>query len=485
MLAAQIDDASYLFARPTFVGATTGTRVKNIRIAVNDTVPVAAQAFRRIDTVAMASGAELSRLGSVIPVAQGPDTDRFHLEFEAARHEIRPGGVGRAVSIRRRRRADVPEPALGLRSFSRVNDTMSALTGVPLLNASVETLYTEIRDTLPASGDLLAFGSAQQVAIQRLAVGYCGQIVAVATHCNTFFATTNCAITAGTRGAIADKVYDNAVRHESRQPTRSSGRRRGARRRHERLGMHGRLHGGHGGDGAAGHVCGSAVERRRDDQLIRNEVNDMSKLESRRAASERRRRLEQRIEDECRRSGHARPTNRREFLGRGLIAGVSTVFLPSIATILAREAQAQAAACVIDASPTLGAGKIPFLAFDQGGGANIAGSNVMVGKVGGQEVFLDPAGYAKLGLPAAILPQTLGVDRTFGLAMHPRSALLRGMLRKTSAATRANTNGFVIPARSENDTQNNPHNPTYGIARAGANGEFVATIGTQNIRVRR
>ena len=64
--------------------------------------------------------------------------------------------------------------------------------------------------------------------------------------------------------------------------------------------------------------------------------------------------------------------------------------------------------------------------------------------------------------------------------MHPRSALLRGMLRKTSAATRANTNGFVIPARSENDTANNPHNPTYGIARAGANGEFVATIGTQN-----
>ena len=38
----------------------------------------------------------------------------------------------------------------------------------------------------------------------------------------------------------------------------------------------------------------------------------------------------------------------------------------------------------------------------------------------------------------------------------------------------------VIPARSENDTGNNPHNPVYGIARAGANGEFVATIGTRN-----
>ncbi|HUO68001.1 MAG TPA: hypothetical protein VMV37_10715, partial [Gammaproteobacteria bacterium] len=198
-----------------------------------------------------------------------------------------------------------------------------------------------------------------------------------------------------------------------------------------------------------------------------------------RAAAERRRRLEQRIEENCRVSGHGRPTSRREFLARGLIAGTATVFLPSIATLLAREVHAQTG-CQIASGGTLGAGKIPFLAIDQAGGANIAGSNVMVGKAGGQLDFLDPAGYAKLGLPAAIVPQTVGVDTTFGLAMHPNSALLRGLLSKTSASTRANTNGFVVPARSENDTGNNPHNPIYGIARAGANGEFVATIGSQN-----
>jgi hypothetical protein len=205
----------------------------------------------------------------------------------------------------------------------------------------------------------------------------------------------------------------------------------------------------------------------------------MGKHNERRRQAKAREEFEQRITDECRVSGHARPTTRREFLNRGLISGVSTVFLPSIATIFAREVYAQTG-CVIDSSPALGAGKIPFLAIDQGGGANIAGSNVIVGKMGGQDVFLDAAGYAKLGLPAAILPQTVGVDRTFGLAMHPNSALLRGMVSKTAAATRANTNGVVIPARSENDTSNNPHNPTYGIARAGANGEFVATIGTVN-----
>ena len=192
-----------------------------------------------------------------------------------------------------------------------------------------------------------------------------------------------------------------------------------------------------------------------------------------------RRRQEQHIEESCRRSGHARPRTRREFLNQGLITGVSTVFLPSIATLIAREAGAQSAGCDLGGG-LVGAGKIPFLAIDQGGGANIAGSNVMVGGMAGQEDFLDEDGYAKLGLPQAILPQTVGVDRTFGLAMHPDSALLRGMLDKTTSATQANVNGCVIPARSENDTGNNPHNPVYGVALAGANGQFAATMGTRN-----
>ena len=199
-------------------------------------------------------------------------------------------------------------------------------------------------------------------------------------------------------------------------------------------------------------------------------------VEQYRRAEEQHRRLQQRIEEQCRRTGHARPVTRREFLGHGLISGLGMVFMPSLATFLAREAHAE---CVIDNNPLLGAGKIPFISIDQGGGANIAGSNVLVGTMG-QEDFLSTDGYERLGLPAAISPEVRGVDRTFGIAMHPDSALLRGMLDKTSQATRDGTNGVIIPARSENDTGNNPHNPVYGIAQAGANGEFVAAVGTRN-----
>ena len=134
-----------------------------------------------------------------------------------------------------------------------------------------------------------------------------------------------------------------------------------------------------------------------------------------------------------------------------------------------------------------GAGKIPFICFDLAGGANIAGSNVLVGGQGGQEEFLSPTGYSRQGLPSNMLPSlpnndlgtTDRVNRELGLAFHDDSAFLRGILERTSVATRMQINGAVIPARSENDTGNNPHNPMYGIYRAGADGGLLSLIGSR------
>ncbi|MGI9304041.1 MAG: hypothetical protein ACR2RB_15270 [Gammaproteobacteria bacterium] len=185
------------------------------------------------------------------------------------------------------------------------------------------------------------------------------------------------------------------------------------------------------------------------------------------------------MEERLRRAGHRRPVTRREFLGRGLIAGSGMMMLPGLLGILGREAYAQLN-CGLDDTPQLGAGKIPFLCIDLIGGSNIAGSNIMVGGQGGQLDFLTAEGYAKLGLPADQLPGVTGVNTDLGIAFHPASALLRGILSKTNLATRNATNGCIIPARSENDTDNNPHNPMYGVAKAGAAGELVALIGSDN-----
>jgi hypothetical protein len=179
---------------------------------------------------------------------------------------------------------------------------------------------------------------------------------------------------------------------------------------------------------------------------------------------------------------HSAPVSRRDFLSAGLIAGSATVIVPGLAkaNVITNldGAGLDASGCGISA----GAGKIPFICFDLSGGANIAGSNVLIGGQGGQLDFLSTAGYSKLGIPGNMTPNLpTFTDQTFGLAFHSDSAFLRGMkLRATGASTATNTNGTVIAARSENDTGNNPHNPMYGIFKAGADGQLLTLIGSQS-----
>ncbi len=178
-----------------------------------------------------------------------------------------------------------------------------------------------------------------------------------------------------------------------------------------------------------------------------------------------------------RHEGHARPRTRREFLAQGFLAGAATIASPSLFGLLRGDARAQALECGL----AVGGGMIPFVCFDLAGGASVAGSNVLVGGPGGQLDLLTDEGYLKLGLPADMTPAQPGqVNQELGLAFHSDSAFLRGILSKTSAATRANTNGAVLCARSDNDTGNNPHNPMYGINRAGAGGDLVALVGTRS-----
>jgi hypothetical protein len=199
------------------------------------------------------------------------------------------------------------------------------------------------------------------------------------------------------------------------------------------------------------------------------------------------------LNEPLRHPDHKRPVTRRDFLAQGFVAGMGTVLAPSLMTLLPGLARAEGplewdvealrSACGI---ATVGAGKIPFICFDLAGGANISGSNVLVGQRGGQLDFLTTAGYSKLGLPGDMIPSIANanggsdfINSDYGLAFHSDSAFLRGIQEK--APTRgANTNGAVIPARSDNDTGNNPHNPMYGIAKTGSDGSLLTLIGSRN-----
>jgi hypothetical protein len=216
------------------------------------------------------------------------------------------------------------------------------------------------------------------------------------------------------------------------------------------------------------------------------------------------RRRKRKYDDPLLHPDHKRPRTRREFLSQGFIAGSGAVMVGSTGMTLGGRSFAlsgdlpDVSTCGIAAN---GAGKVPFICFDLAGGSNQAGSNVLVGQQGGQLDFLSTMGYERQGLPGDMVPpaidpttQTDHVDQQLGLAFHSDSAFLRGMLDKMTPATIANVNGAVIPARSDNDTGNNPHNPMYGIARAGmgldqnnnpvigkgADGSLLTLIGSEN-----
>ena len=85
------------------------------------------------------------------------------------------------------------------------------------------------------------------------------------------------------------------------------------------------------------------------------------------------------------------PRPRRQFVAQGFMSGAATVLAPSIFGMFANPRAAHAAlspdletlkqACGIAVQ---GAGKIPFICIDLAGGANMVGSNVLVGQQGGQ-----------------------------------------------------------------------------------------------------
>lgn len=206
-------------------------------------------------------------------------------------------------------------------------------------------------------------------------------------------------------------------------------------------------------------------------------------------------------DEPLRHTDHPRPITRRDFIRQGFMSGSAVVAGSALMNLFLHPQEAQALSTEVlaidrGASCTVGLGgnlKIPFIAFDLAGGANFAGSNVLVGKQGGQDDRLSTAGYARLGLPGDRVPGGVDgsgrgngdfTDSRLGLKFHSESALLFGIMDKVSPGTAANIDGFVIPAVSDNDTGNNPHNPMYGIARAGtggagAKGSLLSLIGSR------
>ena len=180
------DNYSYLFTNPTFISldpsqTPNGIPISGIRIGINGSEATVGQSYIPLNTTittanySSATGQLLSSVGAVIALQNGPATDQFFLSFAQ---------IGSQTHVYTNPTFAVPVPTpgpaapdLGIRTFERLSDTMSKVTGVPATDSNVNSVYTSVLSSLPPVPDLTAFSAANQTAIAQLAVAYCSEMV--------------------------------------------------------------------------------------------------------------------------------------------------------------------------------------------------------------------------------------------------------------------------------------------------------------------
>ena len=183
------DDFSYQFNAPFFISLdrdavpSRDIRIKGMRLGLNGKEVAVGQLYSNVDMTVTAgnynseTGVPLvgTPSGTIIGVEDGAADDQFFLTFEEF------GGV-----IFDRPADEVPDlPApvdlpvqadVGLRVFSEINASMSAVTGVR--SSSVSETYSRVIRQLPPSENADAFLASHQSGIMQLALAYCSGLSA-------------------------------------------------------------------------------------------------------------------------------------------------------------------------------------------------------------------------------------------------------------------------------------------------------------------
>ncbi|MFC6439736.1 LamG domain-containing protein [Bowmanella sp. JS7-9] len=192
----QFDNFSYLFSEPWFISlddnaSIPATALNGIRLGINGRELVAGQAFANVQQTlgqdyTAGSGQFLSRLGTLVPVDKGVETDEFFLTFDklGSHDYVRvEADAPQPVSV-----VDLtPQPEVGMRNFAEINASMAAVTGVSLTNPQIEATYANLRQQLPTVTGLSSFVASNQMAITQMAIKYCDQLVEDSQLRSAFF----------------------------------------------------------------------------------------------------------------------------------------------------------------------------------------------------------------------------------------------------------------------------------------------------------
>ena len=182
----QFDSFSYLFDKPTFINLDpnwipTAITIKKMRIGINGKPAVAGQSFATLNASIDSSynaldGQLLSPLGAVIALEKGASLDEFFLSFEVLddnTHNVTdPTPLPPPVAADPAAVSDI-----GVRTFAEINATIAKMTGVPVTNSAVNSLYVQYKQQLPTVETIDAFLPSHQMAIAQLALTSCSERV--------------------------------------------------------------------------------------------------------------------------------------------------------------------------------------------------------------------------------------------------------------------------------------------------------------------
>jgi hypothetical protein len=195
--AAMYDSYSYLFTKPRYITLHATERpssidIVGIRIGINGREAKIGQAYDKVNTQLDSSlydeesGQALSRLGTTLPMEKGLESDLFFLTFELLGSNSNVFTEPVPVAPAAPADAD-PVPDIGLRTFDEISASMSAITGVSMVESSVSVTFETIKQQLPSVENVNGFLSSHQVAIAQLSIEYCNALIESTSLRGSFF----------------------------------------------------------------------------------------------------------------------------------------------------------------------------------------------------------------------------------------------------------------------------------------------------------
>jgi hypothetical protein len=155
-----------------------------MRIGINGKQALAGQAYARLDVTVdsgsydTTAGQELSPVGTIIALEKGPGSDEFFLTFEEIGSDSNTfTDITPSVPADPAVPADPVASDIGVRTFEEINATIAEITGVPVTNGEVLSVYNDYIQQLPTVEDIGAFLPSHQMAISQLALTSCSELV--------------------------------------------------------------------------------------------------------------------------------------------------------------------------------------------------------------------------------------------------------------------------------------------------------------------